>query len=88
MNIEKIRTVNINKRGQLVVPEDIRKDLGIKNETTLVLIEKLGEIIIKKESDVIRTIDEDAFWKALSHETMKKAWDKEDDIWDDVFKRG
>lgn len=83
---EKLRTVNISNRGQLVVPEDIRKDLGIKGEATLVLIEKHGEIVLKKESDVLRALEEDIFWKRLSEETMKRAWFKEDEIWDDIVK--
>ena len=83
---EKIRTVNIGSRGQLVVPEDIRKDLGIKEEATLVLIERRGEIVLKKESDVLKAIEEDTFWKRLSEEAVKRAWTKEDEIWDDIAK--
>ena len=30
MKIEKIRTVSVNEGGQIVIPEDIRKDLGIE----------------------------------------------------------
>ncbi len=85
--IEKIRTVNINSRGQLVLPEDMRKDLGIKGEATLVLVEKGGEVLIKKESDVLMALEgEELFWKRLSQESMKRAWEKEDDIWDDIAK--
>ena len=84
---EKIRTVNISNRGQLVVPEDIRKDMGIEGETTLVLIEKRGEIVIKKESEVLKEIEgEDMIWRRLSQEALKRAWDKEDEIWDEISK--
>lgn len=87
MNGKRIRTVNISARGQLVVPEDIRKDLGIKGETTLVLIEKSGEIVLRKESDILRAIEgEDLFWKRLSQEALERAWEKEDEIWDDIAK--
>ena len=85
-NNAKIRTVHINSRGQLVVPEDIRKDLEITGEATLVLIEKGGEIVIKKESDVLKRMGEDTFWKSLSQESMKKAWENEDEIWDDIWR--
>lgn len=86
---EKIRTVNISNRGQLVVPEDMRKDMGIEGGTTLVLIEKRGEIVIKKESEVLEEIEgEDMLWRRLSQEALKKAWDKEDEIWDDIPKGG
>jgi len=83
----KIRTVSVNERGQIVIPEDIRKDFGISAASTLVIIERKGEIVLKKESDILEAIeDEDRFWKALSPEAMKKAWSKEDEIWDKIYK--
>ncbi len=48
--ISKIRTVNINSRGQIVIPEEFRKDLNIKGGETLVLVERSGEITIKREN--------------------------------------
>ena len=81
----KIRTVRVNERGQLVIPEDIRKDFGIKGSTTLVLIENNGEIVIKKESEVFAAL-EDKFWKALSQTSIKRAWSKEDEVWDKIAK--
>ena len=86
-NIKKIRTVNLNERGQMVIPEDVRKDFGIDRATTLVLIERKGEIVLKKESDILEAIeDEERFWSVLQKEAMKKAWGKEDEIWDKVYK--
>ncbi|MBI2580214.1 AbrB/MazE/SpoVT family DNA-binding domain-containing protein [Candidatus Woesearchaeota archaeon] len=88
MNNQKMRTVNVNDRGQLVIPEDIRKDLGIEGTTTLVLIKKEGEILLKKEAEVLETLDENRFWKAASHKAMESAWGKEDKIWEKFFKKG
>ncbi len=83
----RIRTVAVNERGQIVIPEDIRKDFDIENATTLVIIERNGELIIKKESEVLNALDEDAFWKAVSRESLKRAWDKEDEIWDKIARK-
>ena len=86
-NIKKIRTVNLNERGQIVIPEDIRKDFGIVGTATLVLIEKNDEIVLKKESDVLGAIEsEDKFWNFMQGESIKKAWNKEDKVWDKVYK--
>lgn len=86
INTKKIRTVNLNERGQIVIPEDVRKDFGIEGTTTLVLIERKGEIVLKKESDVLEAIEsEDKFWKFLSIEAMRKAWNKEDEVWDKIY---
>ena len=84
----KLRTVNVNSRGQFVIPEDIRKDLGIDGTTTLILIKKEGDILLKKESEVLESIGEDKFWKALSYKAMESAWSKEDEIWEKFFKKG
>ncbi|MBI2144465.1 AbrB/MazE/SpoVT family DNA-binding domain-containing protein [Candidatus Woesearchaeota archaeon] len=82
-----MRTVNVNDRGQLVIPEDIRKDLGIEGATTLVMIKKEGELLLKKESEVLGTLDDDEFWRAVTFTTMKKAWTSEDKVWDRYFKK-
>lgn len=78
----KIRTVTVNERGQIVIPEDMRRDIGIESSDTLVLIEKNGEIVIKKESEIMSAVEEDAFWRSISRESLKRMWGKEDEIWD------
>ncbi len=83
----RIRTVAVNERGQIVIPEDIRKEMGIKGADTLVLIEKGGEIMIKKESDVLSAMDEDAFWRAVARESMRRAWSKDDEVWDKIARK-
>ena len=37
-----IGIVNVSSRGQIVIPEKIRRDLGIKEGSKLVVIEKNG----------------------------------------------
>ena len=86
-NVGKIRTVAVNGRGQLVIPEDIRKDLGIQGETTLVLIEKEGHLMLKRESDVFDMLHEEDFWKAIAQRSLENAWDKEDSVWDAVAQK-
>jgi len=86
--IKRLRTVNLNERGQIVIPEDIRKDFGLEVPGTLVIIEKGDELILKKESDVLTAMEgEDKFWGYFSIEAMKRAWSKEDEVWDKVFKQ-
>tara|TARA_Y100000310_G_C20681379_1_gene816141 strand:- start:738 stop:1016 length:279 start_codon:yes stop_codon:yes gene_type:complete len=86
-NNKRIRTVTVNDRGQIVIPEDVRKDFGINKESTLVLIERKKEILLRKEADVLEKIEEeDKFWKALSEESLQRAWSKEDEVWDRIYK--
>lgn len=44
MNIAKL--VKINKKGQLVIPYQIRKKMGIKQEDTVVIFTRGDEIIL------------------------------------------
>jgi AbrB family looped-hinge helix DNA binding protein len=84
---KRLRTVKLNDRGQIVIPEDIRKDLDIKDNTTLIIIEKDGELLLKKESEVMAKMEnDDRFWKHFSSESMKRAWGKEDEIWDKFYR--
>ena len=85
LKTKKLRTVSVNERGQLVIPEDIRKDFGIKGSTTLVMIETGGELVLRKESEVIAAV-EDKFWSALSRLAMRDAWGKDDEVWDKLAK--
>lgn len=83
MTSRRIRTVSVNERGQLVIPEDIRKDFGIKGNSTLVLVESREGLILKKESDVLEALD-NSFWEALSREALQGAWSREDEVWDKI----
>lgn len=84
---KRIRTVSVNERGQIVIPEDIRKGMGIDSDTTLVLIEQGEEIVLKKESAVLAALDEDIFWKGIAAKSLENAWDKEDAVWDKIARR-
>ncbi|MDD5148537.1 MAG: AbrB/MazE/SpoVT family DNA-binding domain-containing protein [Candidatus ainarchaeum sp.] len=81
---ERIRTVIMNSRGQIVIPEEIRNNKGMKPKEALVLIERENELVLKKESDVARQVmAEEPFWAALSQKALEKIWNnKEDDIWE------
>lgn len=82
---ERIRTVLMNPRGQIVIPEEMRETLKMKPKEALVLIERGNELILKRESDVIKQIlDEDKVWAILSREALKRAWSKEDAVWDKI----
>lgn len=82
---ERIRTVLMNPRGQIVIPEEMRENLKMKPKEALILIEKGDELILKKESDVAKKIlEEDNAWAVLSLEALRKAWSKEDAIWDKI----
>src|SRR3989344_402230 len=81
---EKIRTVTANERGQIVIPEDVRKDLHIKKASTMVLIKKGEELVLRREADILGDL-EDPFWKSVAQHSLENAWSKEDEIWDKIY---
>src|SRR3989338_1209032 len=84
----RVRTVSMGERGQIVIPEDMRKDLELQGKETLVLIEKDGEIVIRKEFKVVTSLlAEDELWAKASMESLRDAWGKEDEIWDAIAKK-
>jgi len=70
-----IGTTKLSSRGQIVIPEDMRKDL--KEGEKLIVIRKDNEIILKK------TVDDLAL---LSEESFAETWlnKKEDEAWKDL----
>jgi len=83
-----IETISVSSRGQIVIPEKMRKLLGIKDGSRLVLVEKNDEIIIKRESEVEIFLEdsekkESVGWMMLAEKSMKEIWDnpKDDKVW-------
>jgi len=76
----------LNDRGQIVIPEEVRKDLHLKAGEALVLLEAGGEILLKKESQVVKQLSsqegEKIFWRALAVRAMEGAWDDQDEAWE------
>lgn len=80
---DKMRTVRVNDRGQIVIPEEMREDLGIRGDTVLVLVERGDEILVRKESDVLSDLE--GFWRTLAHRSIEAAWGEEDQVWDEHY---
>lgn len=82
-----IETIKVSSRGQIVIPERIRKDLEIKDGTKMVLIEKNNSIIIEKEETFMNKLNsielEKLGWLALAETSLKKIWDnkKDNEVW-------
>lgn len=75
----------VSSKGQLVIPEDIRKSLGIKEGSTCVLRTVGKQLILEKEDDVQRKLEfleeqkEREGWLRLAEHSLKKVWDNKED---------
>ena len=82
-----IETIKISSRGQIVIPERIRKELGFIEGKKLVMIKKGNSIILEKEEEFLKKLNnmevEKLGWMALAEKSLKKVWDnkKDDETW-------
>ncbi|HKZ49558.1 MAG TPA: AbrB/MazE/SpoVT family DNA-binding domain-containing protein [Candidatus Nanoarchaeia archaeon] len=76
-----IRTVTVSSKGQIVIPEEIRKELAIKEGSKLVLIEKEGKMMLEKEEDTFKDVYK------FSAKALAEIWARpEEDIWHEYLK--
>ncbi|MBI1972242.1 MAG: AbrB/MazE/SpoVT family DNA-binding domain-containing protein [Candidatus Aenigmarchaeota archaeon] len=82
----KIKTIKVSQKGQIAIPSDMRKELGIKSGSELVMIKKGDSILIEKSSKASSKFSKE-FEHMLKHseKAAKKLWEsKEDEIWDSL----
>lgn len=81
-----IETIKVSSRGQIVIPERIREELGIEEGEKLVLIKDEKRVILEKENDFLQSLrdrEERKSWLALGEKAFSKMWDnkKDERIW-------
>ncbi|HLC58622.1 MAG TPA: AbrB/MazE/SpoVT family DNA-binding domain-containing protein [Candidatus Nanoarchaeia archaeon] len=78
-----IETIKVSSKGQIVIPESLRNELGIEEGTKLVIIEKDNQMIIEKEEIFLKKLNsqnqERIGWLALAEQSLNKLWDNEKD---------
>ena len=93
--------ITTSSRGQIVIPEKIRKKHKIKEGTKFVLLEEGDKIILEKESKFESVIKADILRKRkilqgkdaetlnlilASEKSLAKEWgSKEDEVWDKYY---
>ena len=60
----------ISSRGQIVIPEELRKD--IKEGDKLIVIKNKNQIILEKTSDIGKKFEEDLEFAKRTEEALKK----------------
>ena len=84
-----LETTKVSSKGQIVIPERMRKHLGLKEGTKLVLIEKDRKTMIQKEGEFMKIIEEKEIskekmgWLMLTEKSLAKVWDNsiDDEVW-------
>ncbi len=86
-----IRTISVSSKGQIVIPEEVREELKIKEGTKLVMIESGNKIILEKEADFLSSMKtaltaeekEKLGWMILAERSLANIWDnpKDEEVW-------
>lgn len=83
-----ITTVTVSSKGQIAIPQEIRKRLAIEKGSKLVIMLKDKKLLICKASDISQLI-EDNFEDVVQHSehSLKEIWDnEEDEVWNRYLK--
>ena len=78
------KKIKVSQKGQIVIPADIQRRMGIKKGDELLLISKGKKIVLEKPDRIVTQLKaEFKDVEAFSELSLKKIWlNKKDDIWD------
>ena len=82
-----IETIKVSSKGQIVIPERIRKHLHLKEGSTLVVMERGSQLVLEEENQFLRdikTIDKEKVgWLLVAEQSLRKVWDnpQDDQAW-------
>ena len=81
------KKVKVTDKGQISIPVDIQRKMGIAKGDELLLIAKGKRIVLEKPARVAELLeDEFADLQALSEESLKSLWlNNTDDIWNEYL---
>ena len=77
-----LETVKMSSRGQIVIPEEMRSELGLKEGSKLVLIREDNKIILESEGEFMKMLSQDKErlgWYMLAQKSLAKVWDNPKD---------
>jgi AbrB family looped-hinge helix DNA binding protein len=79
-----LKTITVSQKGQITIPTDIQKIMGIKKGDKLILIQKGNKIVLEKSDKIVEKLeDEFKDIKDISEHSLKKLWlNRSDDVWD------
>ena len=82
------KKVKVSDKGQISIPVDVQREIGIKKGDELLLIRKGKKIVLEKQEEVIRML-EDAFLdiQDITEASLSQIWlSKKEDVWNRYLK--
>ncbi|MGA2789841.1 MAG: AbrB/MazE/SpoVT family DNA-binding domain-containing protein [Candidatus Bathyarchaeia archaeon] len=78
------KKVKVSDKGQISLPMEIQREVGIKKGDELLLIRKGQKIVLEKPRRIVKALeDEFAELQDISEASLRRMWlRKKEDIWD------
>ena len=82
------KKVKVSDKGQISLPVDVQREVGIKKGDELLLIRKGQKIVLEKPRRIVKILeDEFADLPEISEASLRRMWlRKKEDIWDRYLK--
>lgn len=78
-----IEILTVSSKGQVVIPQSIRKQLKIRPGTKLVMQTQQEKVILQTESEFEKhLVDEDKQWELFFAQNAKNLWDDDGEEWE------
>lgn len=84
-NLIMLETTKISSRGQVVIPERMRKKLNIKEGAKLIIRDRGNQLIIEEESVFVKNLQqleeeqEKKGMRVLAQKQLAKLWENKED---------
>jgi AbrB family looped-hinge helix DNA binding protein len=84
------KKVRVSDKGQISIPADIQREIGIKKGDELLLFRKGRKILLEKPDKVLELLaDEFADIQGFAEESLAEIWGKKsEDVWNQYLKPG
>jgi AbrB family looped-hinge helix DNA binding protein len=84
------KKVKVSDKGQISIPMDVQREIGIKKGDELLLIRKGRKIVLEKPERVLELLeDEFADVQSLTESALSDLWlGKSEDVWNRYLRAG
>jgi AbrB family looped-hinge helix DNA binding protein len=78
-----LKKIKVSNKGQISIPAEIRKVLGIRKGDDLLLLRSGDRLLIEKPGHVVQLLEDDlSDMLTISEASLKKLWSsKKEDVW-------
>lgn len=82
------KKVKVSDKGQISIPIDVQREIGINKGDELLLIRKGQKIILEKPDKISEQLEaEFADFEGVTQESLRKIWlTKKEDVWNKYLK--